>query len=327
LAPSRLAVRANDSDLTSGAQDFDIELLKIHGCIKTSAPREFVLTQEDFEEFEARRPAMGRRLRHDLIHRSFLFIGYSYRDPNISTAVVEARRLSEGATREHFLIARREKESDAQRRQELWLGDLRRYGIRSSLIDEYEDLALALDRIALASRGKSIFVTGSHKSNPEMASELGSMLASEKDVVLLDGQSEGTGRAAANAFGATCVEKRQDIRERIRYFPNPYSFNPTFANDRKHLGTLKEWRASLFRAAHLVIVFDGGMGTEAEVEVARELGCCIIPVPTSSKGLARKLFKDDSIREQLSKEYQTRVEAGDPEAKDVIECARSILNR
>jgi SIR2-like domain/Sir2- and TIR-associating SLOG family len=325
LSPSRLAVRANDSDLTSGTQDFDIELLKLHGCINRSTPKEFVLTQEDYEEFEARRPALGRRLRHDLTHRSILFIGYSYRDPNISTAVVEARRLSEGATREYFLITMQEKDQSARRRQELWLGDLRRSGIRSAVISEFDELTDALNRLALASRGKSVFVTGSHQHQPGVAEELGKELASEKGVVLLDGQSEGTGRSAANSFGATCVEQRQDIRERIRYFPNPYSFNPAFANDRKHLSTLKEWRASLFRAAHVVIVFDGGMGTEAEVEVAREMGCRIIPVPTSSDGSARGLIKDPAIRDHLSEKYLKSADSGSLDAKDVMECVRTIF--
>lgn len=93
LATTRLAVRANDPDLTGGTRDFDVELLKIHGCIDRSPASELVLTQEDYEEFATRRPALSERLRHDLIHNSILFVGYSYRDPNIATVLVEARRL------------------------------------------------------------------------------------------------------------------------------------------------------------------------------------------------------------------------------------------
>src|ERR1017187_2393208 len=94
-----------------------------------------------------------------------------------------------------------------------------------------------------------------------LASEVGTLLAGVKDLVLLDGQSEGIGREAANAFGEECVRQHFDIRKRIRFFPNPYTFNREFADNRAYLGTLKEWRASLFRSAHIAIVFDGGMGT------------------------------------------------------------------
>ena len=83
-----------------------------------------MITQEDYEEFATRRPALSQRLRNDLIHRSFLFIGYGYEDPDIETVIVEARRLSDGATREHFLIAKKLNDSALVQRQELWLNDL-----------------------------------------------------------------------------------------------------------------------------------------------------------------------------------------------------------
>ena len=113
--------------------------------------------------------------------------------------------------------------------------------------------------------GKSIFVTGSHIDHPSLASEIGTLLAAEEDVVLLDGQSEGTGREASNTFGAECVRRHHDIASGTGYFPNPYAFNPSFSNDPTHLGTLKLWRGASL-SAQVVIVFDGGMGTKAEVK-------------------------------------------------------------
>jgi flagellar motor protein MotB len=336
LAPSRVAVRANDSDLTSGTNDFDIELIKIHGCINRSAPDEFVLTKEDYEDFEVLRPAMGRRLRHDLLNRTLLLIGYGYRDPNIMTAVVEARRLTGGATREHFLITGLPKQHEGQavarydesvRRQNLWLADLRRFGIRSAVIENYDDLTKTLSDIALVSRGQSVFVTGSHKlnsKNREIASRLGAMLASIKGVVLLDGQSDGVGRIASNGFGEACITSKQDIRDRIRYFPNPYSFNPKFADDSKHLDTLKEWRASLFRAAHVVIALDGAMGTEAELEVARRMDCRIIPAP-STEGVVSKLLSDPGICNNLSGDYIGKAKAGKLSVEDIISSVKMIF--
>jgi len=110
ISNTRLVIRANDIDITSGIPEFDIELLKIHGCIDHTRPDEIVLTQEDFENFSIHRPALSERLKHDLLKNSILFIGYSYRDPNISTILVEARRLSSGITREHFFITKLEKD-------------------------------------------------------------------------------------------------------------------------------------------------------------------------------------------------------------------------
>ncbi|MDQ3816065.1 MAG: SIR2 family protein [Acidobacteriota bacterium] len=326
LQPARLVVRANDADLTSGLNDFDVELIKIHGCISRSKPSEFVLTQEDYENFASRRPALAERLRHDLIHKSLLFAGYSYNDPNIETVVVEARRLSGGATREHYFILKKATNPQAYKRQELWQDDLSRFGIRTAFISDYDELKIILNRLSLASRGKSVFVTGSHTNNNSLAAELGRLLAHEANVIFLDGQSTGIGRDAANAYGAECVNKRVDIRDRVRHFPNPYSFNPSFANDPTLLNTLKQWRASLARAAHSIVVFDGGMGTNAEIELAREMGCVIIPVPGRPKGTASRLLADSDITNRLDPNYIAAASSGMVTAGDIIACLRATFS-
>lgn len=320
LATTRLAVRANDADLTGGTREFDVELLKIHGCIDRSSADELVLTQEDYENFATSRPALAERIRHDLIHNSLLFIGYSYRDPNIATTLVEARRLSGGATREHFFITMRETDPDAAQRQDLWHSDLRRFGMRTAFITHHDDLTSALNRLALASRGKTVFITGSHSVHNPLAVEVGTLLASSADVVLLDGQSSGIGREAANAFGMACVQQRTDIRERIRFFPNPYSFDPSFSNNPSLLGTLKQWRTSLARAAHSLVVFDGGMGTEAEIEVAREMDCVIVPVMGAKGGTGGRLLSEPEIIRRLDPTYVTNAQGGKATAEDIAKC-------
>ena len=329
LATMRLAVRANDGDLTGGIRESDIELLKIHGCIDRSNTDELILTQEDYENFSVTRPALAERLRHDLIHNSVLFAGYSYRDPNIETVLVEARRLAAGATREHFFISKREVDPDSLIRQKLWHDDLRRFGIRTAFIEDYQELTGALNRLALLSRGKSVFITGSHTtSHTELAEEVGKLLAAESGIVLLDGQqSTGIGRAAANAFGTACVKEFSDIRGRIRYFPNPYAFNQDFSNDASLLGTLKQWRVSLARAAHVVIVFDGGMGTEAEVEVIREMDCTIVPVMGKKEGTAERLLGDPKITDRLSQTYVSKAKEGTAKAVDVVECIIDVFSK
>lgn len=325
LASTRLAVRANDADVTGGVREFNVELLKIHGCVDRSKADELILTQEDYESFATTRPVLSERLRHDLLRSSFLFVGYSYRDPNIATVIVEARRLAAGATREHFFIAKREADPDAAQRQELWHSDLRRFGIRTAFITDWDELSAILDRLALASRGKSVFITGSHTSTSTLATEIGERLASAPGVVLLDGQSSGIGRDAANAFGTACVQQRTDIRDRIRYFPNPYSFNPTFSNNVSLLGTLKQWRANLARAAHTFVVFDGGMGTDAEVEMAREMNCVIVPVMGSKGGTADRLLGDAQIVRRLDPTYVANAQAGKASAQDVVKCVLETL--
>ena len=304
LSPrERVVVRASDADLTSGSLQFNREILKMHGCLQRSGPNDFVLTTEDFEDYAARRQVFAARLRNDLQRRRFLFAGYGLGDPNIRTAVAEARRVAGGAPRHHFLIVRIDPTDppDVQRRTELWLQDLRRAGIDAAIVKEYVEVEDAFEQISLRSRGRSVFVTGSHTNvSDPIAKDLGARLAAlTTPIRLLDGQSEGIGRTVANAFGAVVLHAKQDLRERVRYFPNPYSVDPSMANNAALLPTLKAWRASLFRSARTVVVFDGGMGTAAEVEVARSLRCNIIPVYAAATGTSAMLLRQPDIRTKL----------------------------
>jgi hypothetical protein len=300
----QVAVRASDSDLTAGSLQFDRELLKMHGCIERSSPPEFVLTTEDFEDYAARRPVFAARLNHELQHTRFLFAGYGLGDPNIRTAVGVARRLAGNASRHHLMITRVDPKatSEIRRRTELWLEDLRRVGIDSATVAEYSEVEDAFEEISVRARGRSVFVTGSHlNDNDSLAQDLGKRLALlHPPVRLLDGQSAGIGRTVANAFGTVILHANQDLRDRVRFFPNPYAVDASMSNDPALLPKLKAWRASLFRSARTVVVFDGGMGTRAEVDVAQALKCNIIPVPRASGGLAAELLTDLAIRGRLA---------------------------
>ncbi len=293
-----VTVKSTDDMISRSIAAAEIEVIKMHGCIEQSQHEDLVVTQEDYEEFFVRRPATAQRLRQDLLERSFLFIGYSYGDSNIQNILVEARRLGKKATRQHFIVLPRihnedeEERKAKQARQDLWLGDLARIGIESCQIQEYSELSGILDDIALGSRGDTVFITGSHSRINDGKCELervGELLAEQKGLVLLDGQSAGTSRHVVSAYLESCIRKSEDIIRRLRVFSNPYAANPNFSNDRSLLPILMEWRSPLLRSAQIVVVYDGGMGTEEEVRVARELGCRILPVPEKKGDLPHPL--------------------------------------
>lgn len=335
-----VSVKATDDSIARGVSTSDIEVIKMHGCIEHSMQDDIVATQEDYEDFFARRPATAQRLRQDLLEKSFLFIGYSCGDSNINNILVEARRLGRRATRQHFIVVCRCDDKDKetrlakQARQDLWLGDLARVGIEHCQIDRYEELQKILDSVALGSRGSTVFVTGSH-SRPEADSEcprqLGELLAKERGLVLLDGQSAGTSRFVVSAYLERCIDQREDILIRLRVFSNPYSANPLFSNDTNLIPILQKLRFPLLRAAQVVVVFDGGIGTEAEVKVAQELRCRIVPVPENQGDLpSRLLASDRQIQNLLSSvdaSYLEKAKKCQVTAEDIISCVRSALTQ
>lgn len=336
----KVIVRASDESISRGGRISDVEVIKMHGCIEQSESNELVVTQEDYDDFFVNRPATAHRLRQDLLDRQFLFLGYGYADSNIRNIVVEARRLGQQALRQHFIVVRRVKDNDAtqeeiaakQTRQDLWLSDLSRVGISACQIDEFSELESILQRISLCSRGQTVFVTGSHernvadpKSHPRCVGEL---LAEKEGLILLDGQSTGTGRAVTSAYMEACLHKKIDILPRLRLFSNPYAANPSFSNDRGLLPTLQEWRAPLMRSAQVVIVYHGGMGTEAEVELAKDVGCRILPVPECAGDLPTRLLADSGISgalEILDSTYLAKARNNSVSPEDVVACAMKML--
>ncbi|TPJ27155.1 SIR2 family protein [Mesorhizobium sp. B2-8-3] len=331
-ASLRYRVRIRESDMVELAEPGTTEVVKAHGSFGVSSPAEFVIASEDFEDYAYKRPATTARLQSNLLGKSFLFVGYGYGDPNVRTVLLEARRLAERASHPHFMLTAAQDTADAEKagRQELWRADLARIGIKCVLMPGYDAVEQTVARIARRSRGPTVYVTGSHKDSSALASEVGKSLADpmQSRTILLDGQSAGISRDLLSAFQTACVEQQVDLNERLRFFPNPYSSNPKFSSDPRLLPLLKEWRSSLLRQAHSVLAFDGGMGTQAEVELAKELGCCIVPVPLSTTGSALSLIRDPQIAADLDKRapgYIPKAEALKLSATDIVECLLSDM--
>jgi len=307
-------VKTHDDAISRSISAQQIEIIKMHGCIATSPFKDIVLTIKDYENFFINRPATSERLRTDLLKNSFLFIGYGYGDPNIENIIVEARRLSNQATRQHYMIMASEEEPQKKIRQQLWIRDLRRIGIACVLISDYSELDFALKNISLKSRGKTIYITGGHEiageheDYIERYQQYGEAFSNIENLTILDGQSEGVSRKIISSFTEACLKKRQDIRCRIKLFINPYAIKNEFNNDPSLIPELKKWRAPLLRKAQIVVVFDGKIGTRAEIDVAKEMGCLIMPVIQKENDFPSTLLQEKDIREQLQESVPGYIE-------------------
>jgi hypothetical protein len=335
-----VTVRASDESISRGGRVPDIEVIKMHGCIEQSGSNDLVVTQEDYDNFFENRPATAHRLRQDLIDRQFLFLGYSYADSNIRNIVVEARRLGKQALRQHYIVLRRARGATQeelvakQARQDLWLRDLSRVGISACQIDDFSELESILQEISLRSRGQTVFVTGSHTRHVSDATShprsVGKLLAEKTGLILLDGQSTGVGQDVRSAYMETCLHNKVDILPRLRLFSNPYAANPSFSNDRTLLSALREWRAPLMRSAQVAIVYHGGMGTDAEVELAKDVGCRILPVPECRGDLPTRLLEDPAISEALAASdptYFAKAQSHSVTPEDVVACVMKMLTQ
>lgn len=331
----QVSVKRCDNDLLPSYSGITgIEIIKMHGCIESPSPENIVITKEDYEDYTLNHPLTIERLRSDLINKSFLFIGYSYRDPNIQNIMNEVRHLCKKKTTPHYIILEEESDKRLNRLQRLWCKDLLRYGINTCFYKsgEHIELEQILKEISIKSKGNTIYVTGSHYNNEStLGSELGQELAKIDEIILLNGQSDGIGKMVLQSFVEYGINNKMDIHNRLRMYANPYANNVKWDNDDKYLGELKKFRADLISKTQIIIIFDGGKGTNIEYQLATELGSIIIPVITDENSsfmndiinnisiIENIKIYDEAYAEKLNKRKKINVE-------DIIICVKKIMN-
>lgn len=80
LHSRKISVAAVESQMAGSSAD--TEIIKFHGDL--DHPDQIVLTESDYEKRLSLSTPMDYRLRSDLLGRVILFLGYSFRDPNVS---------------------------------------------------------------------------------------------------------------------------------------------------------------------------------------------------------------------------------------------------
>lgn len=336
-------IRSNE-DLSKPSLRQEFEIIKLHGCINGKL-EDIILTQQEYDEYLFNRGAIAQRLRDSFIQKNFLFIGYGYRDPDIRNIMIEATKQSGKYSQDHYIILyeitrevnRGESEEEFEQRKrrfDLWTNELNRIGIRELIVSNANELEDVLRKIVVKSRGKSVFVSGSHEaSKNKMYEEYGKRLARLNDIVVINGQSQGIGIKVVNGFMETAVSLKKELADIIKFFPNPYAANPNYSNQESLIPQLKAARTALFVNTHLFVVFAGGMGTEAELEVAKEKGCLILIGIVSKKDfqnpLIKKMMTDDYCLASLKKvpEYNEKIrESIVPSMEDLVKATEALIN-
>lgn len=313
-------IKISDKEVFTFIEDKEkIEIIKVHGSIKHKI-KDIVITQSDYEDFFIRKPTIVQRLKVDLLQKSFVFMGYNYGDPNIQNILTEVRRLKSDENKiRHYILLK----NKGDQKFKLWCDNLERYNVFPVIYEMHDDLKHIIKRIALKSRGKSVFITGSHFTKKIKGLNIVTEFILKKDLILIDGQSEGTMRVVISHFTTHCIREKIDYQHKIKYFPNPYAANAKYANDSSLLEQLKDFRRPLMRASQIVIAFDGGMGTCAEIEVALEMGCTVIPFFTNKKYDTWKVInKIDG----LDSAYKLKLKSGKILMSDLIDLLDKTIN-
>lgn len=291
----RLFVKRRKEDFPSTRKRLDATLYKMHGDKNHAS--EAILTKEDYESYDGRREVFTNALKSDLAEKTFLFVGFSFTDPNVTYILSRVRRLLETNGGQHYCILKPPVAADYKNADDAkyhvtrfnhWLKDLARYNIQPILIDNYDEVPAILRELNRRSHLRDVFISGSvHDAAPLGAEKFGELtrkLSAElikKDFNIISGFGLGVGGDVI--LGATNSLQRNDD-ERLQLWPFPQAVPAGM--DRATMWD--QYRRRMIANAGVCVVLGGNKekdgetvpadGVRKEVEIARELGKLVVPV-------------------------------------------------
>lgn len=307
-------VKSESDQLSLMKPDRDAVVYKMHGDV--NRPANAVLTKTDYELYPNKRPLFRTALKGDLISKVFLFIGFSFEDPNLDYILSEIRTLLDANTPEHFCFFRKVQSADYSdptdygyelARQEMQVENLRNYGIQTVFVDSYDEITTVLSDIEKASKMKNVFISGSAEefvapwdknSAERLAAKIAGVLVHE-DYRITSGFGTGIGSAVINgALDIIYAEKYRHVDEHICLRPFPQNIvDPAARMER-----WKKYREEILEETGVSIFIFGNKrdsvtgniieadGCIQEFELAKAKDNVIIPI--GSTGYAAKTIFD-----------------------------------
>jgi Sir2- and TIR-associating SLOG family/SIR2-like domain len=332
----------------------DAVVYKMHGDV--SLADQAVLTKDDYESYDSKRQLFSTALQGDLVSKTFLFIGFSFSDPNLSYILSRIRLLLGENRREHYCLLRRVRKADfkkaadfhyAHARQELQIRDLKRYGIIGLLVDDYAQYTSVLRRVALRYKMARVFIGGSAADYKPWEENKAHQLIQEisKSLIktgfgVVSGFGQGVGSFVLNGILERLdVEGTRMIDDRIVLRPFPIAISNAAERTRRW----KSYREGMISQAGVAIFLFGNKkdpsgkvvgadGMEEEFILAVEQKLFVIPVGcTGSKAaeLHQRVlnnFSDYYPAPGYKRLFQSLSKSGSPGdvAKRVIEIVEKL---
>jgi hypothetical protein len=296
----------------------DAIVYKMHGDVER--PDEAVVTRDDYERYASDRGAFVNALAGDLVSKSFLFVGFSFTDPNLEHVLARVRITFQTNQRRHYAIfrnrTRRAGESETEFeygkiRQALVLEDLKRFNIHPLLVDEYSEIADILTEIERQYRSRTVFVSSSasdfapwgESAVASFMRTLGSALISA-GFRLATGMGLGVGNALfTGALEAVYIGRQGHVEDQILMRPFPQYIS----DEAKRKEVWENYRQDIISSAGIALFLFGNKkagentvnadGMIREFEIARQRGLACIPVGATryaAAELADQLIGDNA---------------------------------
>jgi hypothetical protein len=295
-------VKYTNNHLAVTKKKRDAIIYKMHGDIEHADSA--VITKDDYERYPLLKKPYITALSGDLVSKTFLFLGFSFTDPNLDYIMSRVRAYFEEHQRQHYCIFKQCNKDDfpdlptyenAVIKQGLLIKDLSRFQVKTILVESYSDVTRILRRIERTFRRKTIFLSGSasdfgkfNQADVEtFLCQLGKVLI-ERNYKISSGIGLGIGNAfITGAIQGVYARHNGRINDYLNMKPFPQHIDDiTLRNE-----TWSKYRHEIIGSAGIAIFFMGNKlvdgkivsadGVRKEFEIAHKLGLALIPVGCS----------------------------------------------
>jgi hypothetical protein len=354
LQDKMVEVKSRNQDIPNENPWAHSALYKMHGTV--DHPSDVVLARNDYEIYRRERQGFHQLLMGNLISKHFLFLGFSFTDPNLSYVFGLIREAFHGETLpDHYAIVRRPKRnkglspktySYTLNRHGLWVEDLKRYGINCIEVDEYAEMEGLLVQVEKRIVSRSVFVSGSFPEDgetaernrlEEIASGVGRLLA-KRGMRLVSGFGLVIGSATVTGLLEDLYKSSKPNMDRslcLRPFPQ----RPPKGFTRAQF--IQRYREDLLSKAGVCIFISGakkqpGRGTTVADGVLQEFAISvsngILPIPVGvSGGAALNVWNQvsKSFRKYypgMSRKHFDRLNNSALSSAQILEAVNAILD-
>ncbi len=306
-------VKYTNKQLLTNRPKRDVVVYKMHGDVNHSS--EAILTKEDYEQYHQTHEPFINALSGELTTKTFLFIGFSFTDPNLDYVLSRLNFRFSDDKKQHYCLVKKHCLNDSQnpdqatldyntRKQQLVINDLKRYGIKSLILDDYQDITSILEEVERRFKKKTIFISGSAETyEPYKKNDaLGFVHVLSKKIIeqnfrIVNGFGWGVGSSVINGALEAINDKPLKYSE-SQLILKPF---PQFESGKKKLPELWEgYRQKMISLSGISIFLFGNKlvdneivdanGLIREFEISKEMGNICIPVGCT--GYATKIISD-----------------------------------
>ncbi|WP_455542935.1 SIR2 family protein [Intestinibacter sp.] len=331
-------VKYTNKHFANTVQNRDAIIYKMHGDKQN--PDDAVIIKDDYERYYREHSPFITALSGDLISKTFLFIGFSFTDPNLDYILSRIRVEYDGTPKQHYVLIKKVKEDEyssieeyqyASKKQELFIEDLKRYNIKSLIINDYSEITEILTIIENRINSKNIFISGSANEYGKIGKDEAlnfihklSKRLIEKNYNIISGFGLGVGSAViTGALEQIYMERKYINGSQLLLRPFPQGI----VDDKTLVAMWDKYRNDMISRAGISIFLFGNKldknkdisiladGVRLEFEIAKKRNNVLVPIGATGY-----------MAEQLWEEVYNNLEEYYPNADDKLKDLFLSLN-